>query len=595
MEELFIATAPGAPADVYFRNDQQVTPLNLRAQLPAWALADGADLMYVRWGTRSDSFFVKTAKFVPGDFVTGSAPDIMNEAYHVFTFARPALDVPLGGTPPAPTVVSSVRLDDAQIPTGVTIDYDFRTSNGGETQHLAGQLSPMFDATVWRGSGVNWGRALRVADVQLDDNLALQALLAIHEWDLFRAAAQQQGNTLLADSGPPLAGGDQLFLVDLSQQRVVWKSARDVISYRSELTITDVDDGQNQSITWVETESFTTYTDAVLQALGVPIDTTQWQTPKQTVETGPHFSDVRTFATSTLSLRLGGVYRPRRALAPGDTTLGSVVLTAVVNYDYVGSPFVVQVDGDSVVQSGNPARAAVRVVLYDVASDAPRLTLLSDGSHDRYAPSAQDTAIHFEDLGYPHTTFTQAVRYPDVTVLADGGDYVGLLYRQGQDDAGDFESQTGIPSPDDDRVLPPGRLFVVLASTGLNASTLAFQQTELVTDNGGYTDPPQGTAVLAFPLAALRPNFLYHGAATEQYFVNPLDAGGQLALTLDGVSARESTALSRDKAALLAVPAGLTVRTAAPDPVNDDEYQFGPSQHVINNSTLVGSSFVDDI
>lgn len=83
IEELFIATDPATgKREVWFRNEAQVTMLDLRKILPG-------DPEYVKWGSRGDAFFVRTAGHV----------------YHIFSLERQDPDKSVGRADASATLV----------------------------------------------------------------------------------------------------------------------------------------------------------------------------------------------------------------------------------------------------------------------------------------------------------------------------------------------------------------------------------------------------------------------------------------------------------------------------------------------------------
>src|SRR4030095_14388970 len=93
VEELFIATnTTSGLVEVWFRNDQQVTNLELRVHMDA-------DPVYVKWATRSDGFVVATAA----------------HHYYICTLSRTA-DQILRAPQPSATVVRDEQPLDQNIP-----------------------------------------------------------------------------------------------------------------------------------------------------------------------------------------------------------------------------------------------------------------------------------------------------------------------------------------------------------------------------------------------------------------------------------------------------------------------------------------------
>lgn len=108
VEELFIALSPlTGLVDVWFRNDQQVTNLNIRSVLPA-------DPEYVKWGSRGDAFFVRTP----------------THRYHVFSLNR-TVDVAIGA---APVTATFVRTDSPGVTDLPLVTVTITKTNDG-TEH----------------------------------------------------------------------------------------------------------------------------------------------------------------------------------------------------------------------------------------------------------------------------------------------------------------------------------------------------------------------------------------------------------------------------------------------------------------------------
>jgi hypothetical protein len=116
VEELFVAGEAGA-REVWFRNDQQVIDLKLRAQL------DG-DPAYVKWATRSDAFVVATEE----------------HHYYIFRIARNQ-KTPLGPSRPRVTLVRDEQPLDAGI---VLCQVTHAWTLTGETRYIQ---------AAWTGGG----------------------------------------------------------------------------------------------------------------------------------------------------------------------------------------------------------------------------------------------------------------------------------------------------------------------------------------------------------------------------------------------------------------------------------------------------------
>jgi hypothetical protein len=174
VEELFIAGAVGA-REVWFRNDQQVTNLSLRRRLDA-------EPVYVKWGTRADSFVVATAA----------------HHYYICTLSRDEKTI-LGSSTAAATIVrdeqpldQNIALVAAQNTFTLTGETKYWTMSWDGINGTSGTLNEAAPNPI-TGSQNTDGQIfltrtsvesltsphILITDIQLDDKLELLFVLSV--------------------------------------------------------------------------------------------------------------------------------------------------------------------------------------------------------------------------------------------------------------------------------------------------------------------------------------------------------------------------------------------------------------------------------
>jgi hypothetical protein len=255
VEELFIATAaPSGRVEVWFRNDQQVTNLELRTQLDA-------DPVYVKWGTRSDAFVVATAA----------------HHYYICTLAG-AENTVRGATPAVATIVRDEQPLDQNLPLvaaqsafTLTGEEKYWTMSWDGINGSAGTLSEAAPNAISGSQSANGQLLLTrsavelltsphilITDIQLDDRLDLLFVLSarLQSLPIVPAAApavfsdpiEQSDNSgsverpgFAADGGlNSTVGtfGTHVFVVNVTTGVVLFKTCRDTIvqNVQTELT-----------------------------------------------------------------------------------------------------------------------------------------------------------------------------------------------------------------------------------------------------------------------------------------------------------------------------------------------------------------------
>lgn len=222
VEMLFIAQTSTGKIEVFFRNDQQVTNLNVRDSLPA-------DPDFVKWGSAGDRFVVRTSTLHSSFGVeVGHAVK-----YHVFRLVRPSASSPLPSRDGKKVLGSTVVTSEFEVTVDpfagtiqlVTIDFvgsltgtshstilTFIPGVPNQFAHDADtpisqsrsqslSLPIVLDARIVDGQGGFGGtnfKSAHIDDVYLDDDGHVIVLLQV---DLDRAQQRQHN---VSNNGPAL-------------------------------------------------------------------------------------------------------------------------------------------------------------------------------------------------------------------------------------------------------------------------------------------------------------------------------------------------------------------------------------------------------